>query len=152
MSVLISCASKKSVLKLIGKAMFAGRSYMWFWWFMLCCDLLIPVSMIVIGRVMWKHPPKKINSITGYRTSRSMKNMDTWFFAQQYCGKLWWKIGWILLFPSIIIHIPFYSASDDAIGGIGLILTTIQIVFMLGSIFPTEKALKRTFTDEGLRR
>lgn len=66
---------------------------MWFWWFLFCCDLLVPVTMIVSGRIMWKHPPKNINGLMGYRTSRSMKNMDTWLFAHDYCGRLWWKIG-----------------------------------------------------------
>lgn len=125
---------------------------MWFWWFMFCCDLLIPVLMIIIGRIMQKHHPQKINSLIGYRTSRSMKNMDTWIFAHNYSGKLWWRIGWVILFPSIIIHIPFYGVSDDIIGIVGLILATVQIIILICSIFPTERALKRTFTDEGVRR
>lgn len=125
---------------------------MWFWWFVFCCDLLIPGLMIIIGRIMWKHPPKDINILMGYRTSRSMKNMDTWIFAHNHSGRLWWKTGWVVLFPSIIIHIPFYGASDDMIGIVSLILVTVQIVILIGSIFPTEKALKRTFTDEGVRR
>ena len=134
------------------KSQIVEVNVMWFWWFMLCCDLMIPLLMIVIGRLMWKRPPQKINSLIGYRTSRSMKNMDTWHFAHHYCGKLWWRIGWIILVPSLIIHLPFYGASDDAIGIVGLILTFIQIAVLIGSIFPTEKALKRTFTEEGLRR
>ena len=32
---------------------------MWFWWFMLACDLLIPAIMILTGRMMWKHCPKR---------------------------------------------------------------------------------------------
>ena len=35
---------------------------------------LIPIMMIIIGYFMYKHPPKKINHIVGYRTSKSMKN------------------------------------------------------------------------------
>ena len=27
---------------------------MWFWWFLFVCDLLIPIFMIVLGRMMWK--------------------------------------------------------------------------------------------------
>ena len=46
---------------------------------------------------MWKHCPKHINGMLGYRTTRSMKNMDTWKFAHDYCGKLWWKIGWVMI-------------------------------------------------------
>jgi len=125
---------------------------MWFWWFMLCGDLLIPIAMIFCGQMMWKHCPKKINGLIGYRTSRSMKNMDTWKFAHEYIGKLWWKIGWIILLPSIIVHFPVYGASDDVIGIVGGILVTIQIIILIWSIFPTERALKNVFTEDGKRR
>lgn len=125
---------------------------MWFWWFMLCCDILIPIIMIIGGRVMWKHPPKEINGMMGYRTSRSMKNMDTWTFAHDYCGRLWWKIGWIILIPSIIVHILIYGQSDNVVGIVGGILVLIQTIILVVSIFPTEKALKNTFTKDGKRK
>ena len=41
---------------------------------------------------MSKYPPKEINGIIGYRTTMSRKNMDTWKFAHDYCGKLWLKL------------------------------------------------------------
>lgn len=41
-----------------------------FWWFMLICDMLIPVVMIIVGRWMWIHCPKNINGMLGYRTAR----------------------------------------------------------------------------------
>lgn len=125
---------------------------MWFWWFVFCCDLIIPILMIISGRMMWKHPPKKINGLLGYRTTRSMKNMDTWKFAHDYCGKIWWKTGWIILLPSIIVHIPFYSSTADEIGMISLIVAFIQIIILIGSIYPTERALKNTFTESGSRK
>lgn len=53
-----------------------------YWWSMLSCDCIIPIIMILYGRMMWKHYPKKINNYTGYRTKRSMKNADTWKFAE----------------------------------------------------------------------
>lgn len=125
---------------------------MWFWWFMFICDLLIPVTMIVSGKIMLKHPPKSINGWIGYRTTRSMKNLDTWNFAHYYCGRLWWKIGWIMFVPSFIIHLPFYYESESAIGILGAILCTLQCIIMIVSIYPTERALKRNFTDEGIRK
>ena len=64
---------------------------MWFWYFMFVSNLLTPLLMIVIGHIMWKHSPQNINTIFGYRTKRSMKNMDTWKFAHEYCGKLCWQ-------------------------------------------------------------
>lgn len=108
--------------------------------------------MIANGWMMWKHCPKNINGLMGYRTSRSMKNMDTWKFAHEHCGKLWWKIGWIILIPSIIVHIPFYRTDDNTIGAVGGMIVTIQVFVLIASIFPTERALKRDFTDDGFRR
>lgn len=61
---------------------------MTFWMFMMICNLLIPVCMIIIGKVFSKNPPKTINGVYGYRTAMSMKNKDTWNFAQLYCGRL----------------------------------------------------------------
>ena len=124
---------------------------MWFWRFMLVCDLLVPITMILCGRMMWKHAPEKINGVMGYRTSRSMKNMDTWKFAHDYCGRLWWKIGWIMLIVSVIIYFPIHGKSDHVIGWTGGILTMLQCVVLIVSIIPTERALKKTFNREGIR-
>ncbi len=84
---------------------------MWFWWFAFGCDVLIPLMMILFGRIMWKCCPSKINSWYGYRTARSMKNMDTWKFAHRHFGKQWWKIGWLILLPSVLILLPAYTAT-----------------------------------------
>ncbi|MEE1313576.1 MAG: SdpI family protein [Lachnospiraceae bacterium] len=125
---------------------------MCFWWFMFLCNLLIPAIFIIAGRMMWKHCPKKINGILGYRTRRSMKNMDTWKFAHEYCGCLWWKIGWIILMPSVLAQIPFFYSSDNVIGVVGTIICTIQCIILIISIFLTEAALKRAFLEDGTRR
>ncbi len=128
-----------------------GRFLCGFWWFMLICDLLIPIVMVIVGRMMWKHCPKHINGMSGYRTTRSMKNMDTWKFAHDYCGKLWWKIGWLMMIPSVLIHIPLYHSDKNTIGIAGGILVTIQCILMIVSIYPTEKALKKHFNEDGTR-
>lgn len=125
---------------------------MWFWWFMFVSNMLMPVILLIGGRMMWKHCPKEINSVIGYRTKRSMKNMDTWKFAHEYCGKLWWRMGLLLLFPSILVQLPFVHSSEEIIGTVGIVICTVQVILLVASIFPTERALKRTFTDEGVRR
>lgn len=122
---------------------------MWFWWFIFVCDLILPILFIVIGRMMWKHCPKEINGVLGYRTKRSMKNLDTWKFAHDYCGRLWWRIGWIILIPSILIQIPFYHSTVDLIGTVGGIICTVQCIILITSIIPTESALKKTFSEDG---
>lgn len=118
---------------------------MWFWWFMLVCDLIIPMLLIIAGRMMWKHCPKKINSVYGYRTKRSRKNMETWKFAHDYCGRLWWRMGIIVLIVSALVHIPFIHSSENVIGIVGTILCTMQIIAIFVSVYMTEAALKKTF-------
>lgn len=125
---------------------------MWFWWVMFVCALLIPTLMIVCGIIMWKHPPKSINVLIGYRTPRSMKNLDTWKFAHKYCGKLWWIIGLIMLIPSVIVPCPFYYSSVNVIGMVTGILCGVQLVILIVSVIPTELALKINFTDDGIRK
>lgn len=58
---------------------------------------IIPVMITVIGYIMNKYPPKKVNWFVGYRTRKSMKDENAWKVANQYCGKLWIKIGLIML-------------------------------------------------------
>lgn len=119
---------------------------------MLLGDLLIPFIMIVAGRMLWKHCPGRINRVIGYRTSRSMKNTDTWKFANTYCARLWWKYGFIMLVPSALLHILFYWRGEDVTKSTGLILVTLQLSLLFLSIFQTECALKQTFHADGSRR
>ena len=131
---------------------FKGGMIMWLWWFMLGCNLLIPAIMLGAGWMMYKHCPKDINWVYGYRTARSMKNMDTWAFAHEHCGKLWHKAGLWMLLPSVLAMIPFWNGTEEIIGMVGLIVMTLQLAVLIGSIFPTEKALKNTFNEDGTRK
>ncbi len=121
---------------------------MWFWWFMFICDIITPVLMILAGYLMWRHPPQKINGFFGYRTSRSMQHMEAWKFAHHHCGKLWWRLGWITLFPSVFILILTYGKAMETISLIGLLLMSLQLVVLICSIFPTENALKKEFPND----
>lgn len=121
---------------------------MFFWLFLLICNMLLPVIMMIAGRAMWKHCPKEINSIYGYRTKRSMLNQDTWRFAHEYCGKLWYRIGAILLIATILAFLPFTNSSEQVTGMIGLIPCIVQCIAMILSVLLTESALKRTYFRE----
>ncbi len=118
---------------------------MWLWWFSFATGILIPLMMLIFGRMLWKHCPAKINIYYGYRTPRALKNLDTWHFANTYFGKLWWKIGWIILFPSAISVSLTYNASENTISTVLLIALFIQSVFVIYSIVKTELALKKKF-------
>lgn len=123
-----------------------------FWIFMLCMILLVPLTMICFGRIFLKNPPKKINSIYGYRTPRSTKNIETWKFAHHYSGKLWFQWGVILLPLSILPMFFLLGKSTDEIGTWGSIICLLQIIPLVGVIFPTEAALKKTFDENGNKK
>jgi len=116
--------------------------------FLFAIDLLVPAIMLIAGYFMHKHPPKNINYIVGYRTARSMRNMDAWQFAQKKVGMLWQKAGCIALIASVLIQIPFLFLSVDAFSAFSLVLMFAQLALLLLTILPVERALKREFPDE----
>ena len=122
------------------------------WMFMLITALLIPLMMIVIGALFTKRVPAKINRIYGYRTGMSMKNKDTWVFAHKHCGKLWQTVGLIMLMFSAGAMAFVLGTEIVDIAIFGGILLFVQISVLIGSIIPTELALKKTFDKHGHRK
>lgn len=125
---------------------------MGFWICMLIMDLLVPVTMIGFGKYFKTKAPKEINAVFGYRTSMSKKNRDTWEFAHKYCGKIWYICGWILLMVTIAAMIPFSGQGADVVEIVGAVLLGIQMIPLVGSILPTELALRKHFDKSGNRR
>ena len=118
---------------------------------MLGIDILIPLLMMLFGWLL-KHKTPRKNAIYGYRTSMSMKNNDTWVFANRYCGKLWIKCGLILLFISVILMLTVIKASSDTVDIMATIICLIQLIPLVGTIYPVEKALKNNFDEKGNRK
>lgn len=96
------------------------------YWF---TSLIVPFTMIFIGKVLEKNPPKDINDFYGYRTKRSRKSQKAWDYAQVKCGNTWFKVGIglviiaIALNLSIPIKIEILSIVNMVIGLCALILT-----------------------------
>lgn len=125
---------------------------MGFWIFMLVMVLLMPLLVVGLGTLLVKSPPKNVNWAFGYRTERSVKNKDTWAFAQRYSGRIWQRMGWPLLAVSVLIMLLVLGKDEDAVGTAGIIVVALQVAAVVGSLFPTERALKRTFDENGNRR
>lgn len=123
-----------------------------FWAFMLFMDLLIPVGLICFGRRFMKAAPKRINSLFGYRTVMSMKNRDTWEYAHNYCGKLWYKCGLISLPLIITVMLLVSGKSIAVIGCVGGVLCVFELIPLVCTVIPTENALKKSFDENGNRR
>lgn len=84
-----------------------------------------------------KFPPKKINSIYGYRTSRSMKNQENWDLAQRFSSQLMLKQGLIMLLLAFILAVLPVPIEIATLISILLLLTSVINLFV-----QTEKRLK----------
>ena len=122
------------------------------WLMMLAANVLIPLTMMVLGRRFQTRPPKTINPVFGYRTRRSMQNQDTWGVAHRYCGKLWVRWGGITLAVTGVAMGCLWGQTAEVTCAAGGIVCGIQLLVLLGSLVPTERALKQTFDDRGRRR
>lgn len=116
-------------------------------------DSIVPLFlMIIMGYFLWKHHPKRISSLVGYRTTYSTMNLDTWNFAHEYCGSMLWKVGWILEGIALLFILPIYGSLDSFVMVIREILPYIQLVIFFVIVILTERALRKTFTEEGERK
>jgi uncharacterized membrane protein len=84
-----------------------------------------------------KFPPKKINSIYGYRTSRSMKNQENWDLAQRFSSQLMLKQGLIMFVMAFILAVLPISAEVSTLISMLLLVTSVINLFV-----QTEKRLK----------
>ena len=125
---------------------------MGFWIFMLIMVLLIPLTMIFFGWLLFRKTPKEINYVCGYRTKRSMMNEETWKFANQYFGKAWYLCGLISVPLSVMAITLVLGKGTETVGTIGGIITMLQMIPLVGAIIPTEIALKKNFDENGRRK
>ena len=125
---------------------------MGFWIFMFIMVLLIPLTMIFFGWLLFRKTPKEINYVYGYRTKRSMMNEETWRFANQYFGKVWYLCGLISAPLSVIAIAIVFGKGLGTVGTVGGIITMLQMLPLIGAIVPTESELKKNFDENGRRR
>jgi len=114
--------------------------------------LLIPIIILIIGFWFSKKPPENINHLLGYRTARSMKNEQTWAFAQKYTGKVFKFSVIIILVLSIILMLLVLGKDEKVVANCGTVICVLQVVMILVSIIPVECALKKNFNDDGTKK
>ena len=118
--------------------------------FMAFAVFLIPVIMVFFGRTMMDYPPKTINAVYGYRTTMSMKNQDTWDYAQAACAKRWRRWGRVLALITLIVL--FFALRRPTFADVLGFYTAFETAFLLASVAATEMDLRRTFDREGRRK
>jgi len=103
---------------------------------------IIPILITLIGILMYKRPPKKVNWFVGYRTRKSMKNEKVWETANGYCGKLWIIIGLAMIVVAILLNVLFYFRIIIFSETILSIIVLIEIIPILLSGLMVERKIK----------
>ena len=97
--------------------------------------------VLIIMLVVKKFPPKKINSLYGYRTKRSMARQEAWDFVQVYSTEEMIKY---MIFYTLTSVIGLFLGDSESVFLVFLALL-ILIIFMAIPIVKTEKELKQRF-------
>ena len=119
------------------------------WYLLFIFTLLTPISLIIFGYLMWKKTPQEINYTYGYRTKKSMKNIDTWKYANKLCGKIMFVMGLIITIPTTIIGVLYYGKELEIFSIAVLIIVGIQLILMLLMIPFVEYSLNKKFDKDG---
>ncbi|UMB54374.1 SdpI family protein [Lutibacter sp. A64] len=97
----------------------------------------------VTGAIMYRFPPKKINSLYGYRTASSMKNKERWKFAQIYSAKQLITLGLVLSLCGLVGLI--YKPTEEISTFLGLGLMILMVVLL---VIKVENKLKEKFKNK----
>lgn len=115
---------------------------------------VVPAILLGFGWRFMKKPPQEINGVYGYRTSMSMKNQDTWEFAHQVCGRVWWRTGWLLLALSaaLLAWMQTRPGGEKTNWLLGILVVLAEGAALILTIIPVERALGKAFDKDGNRR
>ena len=103
---------------------------------------LLGVVFLIGAQITLRYPPKKINSLYGYRTKNSMKSQQHWDFAQRYSSIKMKALGLIYLLMGGLFY--FLNYESVAVGLLIGITTVPPLVLLL----QTEKAIKTQFPKD----
>ena len=65
---------------------------------------------------------------------------------------MWLRVGLWMLPLSVLPLLFAWGKGEDAVGLVGSVVCLAQLVPLIGAIFPTERALRREFDQNGKRR
>lgn len=102
--------------------------------------LLSGTILFIVGLILMKYPPKKINSIYGYKTPSSMKSQERWDFAQKYASRELMNMGFFLSVTSLIGKL--IQLDEQSTVWVGLAMTIFTVVLVIVKV---EKAIKEKF-------
>ena len=118
--------------------------------FLSVCSLLVPLAMALLGYKWKDNPPKDRQGISGYRTTMSRINDETWKYAHKCWGSINFVLGIILAILSIFVLI--LMKDDTNFEMISVYLVFLQLGIMMLTIIPIEFFLHKHFTKLGEKK
>lgn len=116
------------------------------------CTMVMSLIFLVGGYSLRKTAKRKINHVIGYRTSLSMKNEDTWAFANDELGKIWIKIGWFIVPFTILFNVVFAFVKLNCYEMVCVLFVIGEIVVLFITRAIVESKMRRTFNRDGSRK
>lgn len=114
---------------------------------LLICELLCPITMLILGLFIWRFPAE-YKSMFGYHTTAAERSPEAWAAAQGYFGM---RLV-ISQIPVIIIMVVTWvvscvilKLSEEAVDGIAMVITIVPIVVVFIVAGMTESMLKKYF-------
>jgi len=102
---------------------------------------LAGILYVVLGIIMLKFRPKRINYLYGYRTSGAMQSQERWDFAQGYAAKAFIRWGAVL---TLLSAIGVWIELTELIGVIVALAEVITFTVVL--CIQVRRALKQKFS------
>lgn len=106
--------------------------------------LMFGPLLLTISLLYKAFPPKKINYLYGYRTSRSMKSEQAWQVANKMSAHL---MMWASLL-TCAAQAVLYATGMSVVSYMGW-SSGIMVVALLATLPPVETHLKKNFDDQG---
>ena len=100
------------------------------------------ILLLVFAWCYKTYPPKNINFIYGYRTRKSMRNQETWDFANRIGARMMYYVG----LSTFFVGTASYLISPKWALGFSLFFL---LVAMFAGIFWCERQLEINFDKNG---
>ncbi len=120
---------------------------------MLICELLCPLTMLLLGLFLWRFPAE-YRSIWGYHTTAAESSHEAWAAAQVYFG-IRMVIAQIpvivIMVVSWVISCVILKLSEDAVAAIAMVITAVPMIVVFIVVGMTERMLKKYFGKQEKR-
>ncbi len=100
--------------------------------------------LFLFSIVFYFFPPKKINTIYGYRTNKTMKNETIWNFANNFFTKQFLTYSALSFIAAIIFVAISKSISWQPMA--------IMLLSLAVSVIKTEQMINKNFNEEGNKK